>query len=56
MTYSHVLTNAGNSVDTFTIDCVSGEGWDVEPGASIRFDPWQSTTFVVSVTVVRGHQ
>ena len=51
VTYSHTLKNSGNYTDSYTIEAVSGEDWETETPAPIELDPWQSTTFVVSVTV-----
>ncbi|MFP4393905.1 MAG: PKD domain-containing protein [Anaerolineales bacterium] len=50
--YTHVLTNTGNSTDTFLLDLDSSQGWAVlDPPGPVDLGPAASAVVTVTVTV-----
>ncbi len=51
LSYTHILTNTGNSTDTFDITHHSSQGWTVNYNTPITLAAGKNATVVVSVTV-----
>ena len=56
VTYIHTLTNTGSSSDTYTLEALSSQGWNVtvEPAPTVMLDGGLSTPVTVTINIPTG--